>query len=274
MTQPEGTTAWTSASALHEILRSLVSQEVSGLAAAWSNVLGVQFGELDFALRHGEVINLWKATMVEIDSLRSERSRDRALGYANSWWTAAISPSVNWETNTRPLDALSLASLDQLEATAEIISSQTHGAASIILRPNLAEIVTQCTEWLELLEGTEEIDNEEIRRTLQSQLRHLVWLIENVDKFGVSRIVETGDQVTGALARTATLSKGNVKDPERFTARLKKLIVAVAMVAELIQGTTTIIDAARDSMPAIERVITPPQGPNVVNPPDNGQVIS
>lgn len=243
------------ASALYSILETLTNTGAANMAQAWSHVLNAEFGSYEFACRHGEVTRLWSDALDEIESLPSESARRRLLKYAISWWLAIINPKNPWESNLRPPQIIDQANLDHLANAGELVSARLQGGTLAPAFADIAGLRAQCEEWLTLLDDTEEIGNESFRHALQSQMRHLIWLIDNVSQFGVSRVVENGDQLTGLLLRTSGTPEARVKNSKQFTSRIMKFIAAVAIVAAVVRDSQTIIKAAEHSAPAIERVV-------------------
>jgi hypothetical protein len=239
----------TSAHALHSVLQAVKEANTSTLAQAWSKVLDAELRSLKFAERHGEVVGLWCETLSQIGSLPSERTRARLRSYAVSWWSALIVPDSSWSnTNTSPANVITDSDLDHLANTGDIISSQLTGTAIAPDTADLAALRSQCEEWVSILADRTEIAEDPIRLTLLGQMNHLLWLIDNVGLFGVSRVVERGDQAAGALARTA-LSKPNVVSKlNDFKRRSGRLVMALAILTGLLTGVGATIEAANTDL--------------------------
>ena len=247
-----------SAYALYQILDELRNAGTASLTDAWSKVLEASFGSLEFAQRHGEVVRLWNDIVVNIGALAGERTRKRMLSYAATGWHALIMPNTQWQSgNSAPANVISSSDLDHLASLSDLTLAQLGGTAADPAGSDLATLREQCDEWMLLLADSDEITDESFRNTLRAQISHLLWLINNANRFGVSRVVEHGDQLTGTLIRTAYAPdvKSKVKDPERFKGRIKKLVIAVALIAGIIRNSETVIGAVDHSVPAMERVV-------------------
>src|ERR1039458_5051403 len=55
-----------SADALHDVLYAVKNPRAQTMTDAWSKIFGAQWGSLEFALRHGEVVSLWTDVVHEI----------------------------------------------------------------------------------------------------------------------------------------------------------------------------------------------------------------
>jgi hypothetical protein len=247
-----------SADALYQLLGELRNAGTANLADAWSTVLEAGFGSFEFAQRHGEVVRLWNDIVIHIGALSRESTRNRMLSYAPAWWHALIMPNTQWQAgNTTPANVIRSSDLDHLASLSDLISAQLGGTAANPALSDLATLRAQCDEWMLLLADSDEITDETFRNTLRTQVGHLLWLIDNANRFGVSRVVEHGDQLTGTLIRTAGApdAKSKVKNLESFKGRIKKLVIALALIAGTVRNSDTIIGAVEHSVPAIERVV-------------------
>lgn len=256
VSEPEALSGQSSAYALHDVLYALKNSDVPTLAQAWSKVLDAQWNSFEFAQRYGEVVCLWSDTLNQISALAPERTRKRMLTYVYAWWSALIMPDAAWQNNTvNPRDAISQSDLDQLANMVDLISAQLKGTAVAPVGGDLAALRSQCEEWMSLLGDTEEITDESFRRTLQAQVGHLLWLVDNAQLFGTSRVIQHGDQLTGALIRASHMSEGRIRNPEKFKRQIIALVAALALVAGMVRDSGTVIGAAEHSVPAIEKVI-------------------
>ena len=281
MSEPTMPSGPTSAHALHNVLKAVKEARARTLPAAWSEVLDAKWKSLEFAKRHGEVVRLWCETVNQIDSLPPEKTRERLRSYATSWWVAIIAPDSSWSNNTSPALVISEADLDHLANTGDLIAGQLTGTAIAPAHADLDTLRAQCQEWISILSDKTEITEEQLRLTLLGQVSHLLWLIDNARTFGVSRVVEHGDQVTGALARTAYTRPSAIRRLDDFKRRIGQLAVALATVTGLLASAGTLAEVADHDMLSIERlahdveqlphditegVKTP--GPADVRPPD------
>lgn len=103
--------------------------------------------------------------------------------------------------------------------------------------------------------NSDEISDEPFRRTLLSQVNHLVWLIDNAHLFGVSHVVQHGDQLTGTLIRASYLPQDRIKEPGNFRQRIVALVAALGVIAGVATNVQTVIGAGQQSVQAIERVV-------------------
>ena len=256
MSEPDALSDRSSARALYGMLYDLTHSDVPTLGQAWTGMLGAEWNTLEFAQRHAEVVNLWLDTLNEMEALTPARTRQRLFSYAFSWWSALIMTEAQWQNNVvNPRAAVDQPSLDQLESACDLISAQLSGTAMAPATADLANLRAECEEWMSLLADAEEITDDSFRRTLQAQIGHLIWLIDNADAFGLSRVIQQGDQLTGALIRASHMPEGKIRSPERFKQRIIALVAVLAVVAGAVRDSGTVIGAAERSAPAIERVI-------------------
>jgi hypothetical protein len=97
----------------------------------------------------------------------------------------------------------------------------------------------RCNEWIELLAsmGEGEIDGP-VRDQLISQLRHLIWLIDNAGLFGGARVAEEASTVIGSLAQTGA-SLVNVR--EENASRWKKALLALVAACVVFNQASPIL---------------------------------
>jgi hypothetical protein len=246
----------TSAHALHNILHAIKNTPGDTLQSAWSTVLSVEWRSPEFARRHSEVVRLWNATVTQIEALPQDRTKSRMRGYTSTWWSAVIMPEAHWNNTTmHPSKIISDSDLDHLESAADLILTQLGGAASAPAGTDLQTLRVQCEEWLTLLENRVEITDDRLRLELREQIRHLIWLIDNAIMFGVSRIVEHGDQVTGALIRTVYSGTDTVRNPKEFVKRIAGFVAALAMITTFLGAVNPAIKAADRDVQAIEQFV-------------------
>lgn len=218
----------TAAHHLYTILQSVRDSGEGNHVAGWCSVLGADWQSVEFARRHSEVVALLQMTIRQLDAL-PERSRLRCERYVGAWWTAVMQPAINWSDPSRPaLGIIAEDKLDHLESAAELISGNLVGSGAAPRSANLDEIARQCHEWVDLLTsmGEEEIIGP-VRDELISQIRHLIWLIDNVSLFGGSRVAEEASTVIGSLAQTgATLVNAQPNSTSRWKNALFAFVAA------------------------------------------------
>ncbi|MER6088590.1 hypothetical protein [Streptomyces bluensis] len=218
----------TAAHHLHALLRGVRDSGMDNHAAGWSKVLDAEWGTVPFARRHSEVVTLLQMTIRQLDAL-PERSRLRCERYVDAWWTAVMQPAINWSDTNRPTTGIiDEDKLDHLESTAELISGNLVGSVAAPRSADLDEMARQCHEWIDLLTsmGDEEISGP-LRDGLISQIRHLIWLIENVGLFGGARVAEEASTVIGSLTQTgATLVNVQPDNANRWKTAFLGLVAA------------------------------------------------
>ncbi|WP_333739220.1 hypothetical protein [Streptomyces sp. IBSBF 2806] len=154
-----------------------------------------------------------------------ERARTRCERHVDAWWNAVMQPTINWRDQNRSLQSIiDDDKLDHLESTADLISGNLVGSDAAPRSADLSEMVDRCNDWIELLASLSEIEiSGPVRDQLISQLRHLVWLVDNAGLFGAARVAEEASTVIGSLAQTGA-SLINIRDEN--VNRWKKALLA------------------------------------------------
>jgi hypothetical protein len=136
---------------LHTLLSRVQSSGKHTYADGWAVALGADWGSVEFAKRHCEVVNLMVTTIEQLNAL-PERARERTLRYVNAWWNSIVQPQANWnDTGRHAAGIIKQDMLDHLEAAADIIAGSLVGSAAAPRGVDLDAIADQCKEWLELL---------------------------------------------------------------------------------------------------------------------------
>lgn len=251
--KPEAIHIKTSAIALYDILATIKdSPSPRTIMEAWERCLNASRYSEEFTKRHAEVTSLLLDLQNEIASLESERLRKRLGKYSGPWWTAIVHPQRNWEQS--PASELILSGdLDMLGAACDLLGSQIDESESVAGRSDLARLRAECDAWLALVADNDEIADGSFRQVLLAQINHLIWLIDNADTFGIARVIQQGDQVTGTLVRT--VRQKTVRYTPRFRDRINGFIAALTLVANLIHSSQVIFDAADHALPDTEKII-------------------
>ncbi|MEU3779865.1 hypothetical protein [Streptomyces sp900129855] len=229
----------TAAHHLYTLIARVRSSTESNTASAWSEVLGAEWGSHEFARRHSEVAALLQMTIRQVSAL-PERARIRCERHISAWWVAVMQPSINWMDETRSLQSIiDDDKLDHLESTADLISGNLVGSDAAPRSSDLSQMADRCNEWIELLAsmGEGEIDGP-VRDQLISQLRHLIWLIDNAGLFGGARVAEEASTVIGSLAQTGA-SLVNVR--EENASRWKKALLALVAACVVFNQASPIL---------------------------------
>lgn len=251
--KPEKVQIKTSAIALYDILATVKNSPTDGpIMESWESCLGAPRNSEEFAKRHAEVVGLLLDLHSEISGLESERLRKRLEKYSNSWWAAIIHPLRNWE-QTPASELIPAGDLDMLGTACDLVGPQIDGPESASAMSSLAHLRTECDAWLTLVADNEEVVDDSFRQVLLSQINHLIWLIDNANTFGVARIIQQGDQVTGTLVRTAR--QKTVRYTPRFRDRISSFIAALTLVANLIHSSQVVFDTADHALPDAEKII-------------------
>ncbi len=228
----------TAAHHLHAILTRVRESGKGQYVQGWVSVLDAEMSSAEFCKRHAEVVNLLSLTIQQLHAL-PDRSRDRFMRYVPAWWNVVIQPKANWADNGRAaIQIADLDLLDHLESAADIILSNLAGSEGAPAGTDLSEMSRQCQEWIEILEmDNGNIDNV-IKSQLISQLRHVIWLVENVEIFGEARISGEASRAIGSLAQaSAMVGEG---DPERAGVWKRAFMSLVSVCAAFNRGAPVV----------------------------------
>ncbi|MFD4554376.1 hypothetical protein ACFWP5_08600 [Streptomyces sp. NPDC058469] len=235
---------------LHSILARVRESSSVNYASGWAQALDAEWGSLEFAKRHSEVVNLLLDTVVQLNAL-PERARERSLRYVPSWWIAVVQPQANWTDNGRDSSSIITPDmLDHLEAAADIIAGSLVGSTAAPRSTDLQGISDQCQEWIDLLQSMDDVEiSGSVRDELLSQIEHLIWLIDNVHIFGAARVSTEASRVIGSLAQaSATMGNSNPDTASRwgkawiaFIAVCVAFNVGAPIVQESIQSGTAVV---------------------------------
>jgi hypothetical protein len=199
-TIPEGATLppRTDAHALHDLLAQVRDSGKTSVSSAWAQVLDAQIHTVEFARRHMTVVGLLDSTLRQIEGLPT-RSRDRFQPYVNAWWSAVCAPNWQWNSNVDIPNIISNEHLHLLESAGDIIEDKLELSVRSPGGADLAALREQVEEWLRLVEGETDLPLE-LRRSVLQDFSHLIWLMDNVELFGVAAVAETGQTALGGVA--------------------------------------------------------------------------
>lgn len=247
---------------LHRLLSEVKDSGEANLADGWSAALGAEWGTLEFAKRHAEVVALAVTTLEQLNAL-PERARERSLRYANDWWTALIQPRTNWQDRGRGADGvIEQDMLDHLEAAADIIAGNLVGSVAAPRGVDFDAIVEQCNEWLTLLRDMDASEiSGPVRDGLISQIDHLVWLIENVALFGGARVSSEASRVVGSLAQASvTMENARPETAGRWKQGFFSFITVLAALSTGVVAVDQGITSGTSIVKEIAGVVSDIQG--------------
>jgi len=222
----------TEARALHDLLEAVKGTGVT-INTAWESVLGAKWDSVEFARRHGEVVALLATTVDQIQQLNA-RQQGRFSTYIPMWWHGVMAPLTQWQAH----EAGSIITQDHLnflDAAADIIS------ASVDPEPNVSEkleaLRSDCEGWVDFLVQVPDVP-QSLRIDLLLNLKHVIWLIENVDLFGAARVVDGGHRVLGSVFTAAPVVAAPKQSAWLDRARrLGKAVYDVMKVIGVMHGT-------------------------------------
>lgn len=261
----------TSAKQLHDLLALVRAQDDLTVGEAWAEVLGADYGSVEFASLHAQVVSLLDETALAIRALR-ESSRDRLAPHVKAWWEAVVMPAGSWTASrTLARDIISTTELESLASAADLIEAQLDGTdfATHLLLEDVDQV---CVDWLRLL--PEAGLPPEYERALAAQIEHLRWIVSHASLFGVSAIAREAQRTLGSLtAATEEVSDQNARGPwKRGCAALALAITswtgAATLTHQAIESTTTVIEDVVEIIEQVQHgdVQTPDDSPESEDP--------
>lgn len=254
----------TSPHSLHGILVKVCESGAPTFREGWSVALDAEWDSGEFARRHAEVSSLLSETIEQIQAL-PERSRVRFSRYYSQWWSAIVQPNAGWVDPARPARALiNQEMLDHLESAADLVAEVLFGTSSAPRGDNLEALSESCNSWLAILAETPDSElPAELKGQIVHQIHHLVWLISNVELFGVARVSRETSSVIGSLAQASTaLAGGDAETGGKwkrallgfvaasvvFTTGATQLQTAIEAGSGAVKGITQVVDAVTNSV--------------------------
>lgn len=209
-----------------------LQKDVARPSGAWPQILGADWGSVEFSRRHAEVVGLYTGTLAQVAAF-PDRARERAERYAWGWWLAIVAPDHGWGSNMQSSQTVDTNALDQLGSVADLIDSRMAGSLAAPDKSDLTDLRAVCQEWADAVLAETDLA-EALKSNLLQDLRHLTWLIDNADLFGVARVAASAETVVGTIITTSE-ALPDVKHGE-WLARGKKFLAAVIMLGGLYQG--------------------------------------
>lgn len=240
-----------SARALYEIIREVndrIGNPDNSAYHAWHSVAGgLEFGSSDFAQFHAEVVELCSEVAEMVRTL-SPTQQERYRQYLPSWWDALVQPRVDWAQEQKKI--ISDPSLHMLAALADVEEVRASFAPS---NPQTVDVLQKAVLFLveEVRDATE--IPQMLRDQIVSDLKHVLWLLNRADVFGVDHSVAAMERVTGkVIAATA-------KSPSKS---LKKMAVGLTAALAMVATNTSSLETIVGNVQNIFGISAEPAGQN------------
>lgn len=195
---------------------------------SWKEVSGYATESSDFARYHAEVMALVGDVVEELQTLEP-RQRERYAQYLPAWWAAIVRPRRDWAA--RATEIIDTPSLHLLAMLADLLESRASLTGTTT--PKAPEMHRKAVLLL-----VDDIEREaDLRASVQTQvladLRHILWLVDHVDTFGVDRVVGAAQKVAGRASYVAVTWR---------VPALKRVAVAITTVLALAGPTAASMD--------------------------------
>lgn len=240
------------ARALHDIINAVnsgIGDPHSHAYYAWQDVAGHDIGTSAFVRFHAEVMELLSEVSEEMRTL-SHSAEQRFSIYIDDWWSALVRPRQDWAADKSKI--IEPAPLHMLAALADVFEARAPqgGAHS----PQTPELLARAVTFLR-----EEVANatdlpESVRDEILNDLDHVLWLLDEVDTFGVGHAVGAMEKATGrALSKAArTPSKSLKTVAVGLVAALALIRPATADLAEIVSNVKQTFGITAESSGASE----------------------
>lgn len=186
----------------------------TSVAAGWSSVLGSKVGTQAFALKHAEVVQLFRQVNNYLHSL-PEDDEDRALylKYTPIWYRALVYPD-SWNSSSHPAgNIIDDQPLDQLGGLGRLL----HRIAGESLSEDaLAKLRESLRQWRELLD--EAGLPTDVAERVRTQVDLIDWLLDNQETYGAEPVVRESRNLLGL----------GVEALQAVPAKAKKIGIALA----------------------------------------------
>lgn len=218
------------AHALHDMIAAVqrgIPQSEGTSYHAWQRVSGHNVGTSDFARYHAEVVELVREVAESLRTLDDVPQR-RYEAYLPAWWAAVVLPRRDWVAAGELLEE---SSLDMLGSLGDVLESR---ALTVGLpNPHAPEMLAKAVSFL-MAEVEKEVTlPPTVREQVLADLRHVVWLLDNVSAFGVDHAVAATEKAAGSVLRAASVSR---------SLSLKKIAVGLFTALTLVNGATASVD--------------------------------
>lgn len=226
------------ARALHDIIETVegrIGPSHRNAYKAWWSVANAEITSSEFAQFHAEVLHLFSEVAVGVRALTSKQ-QERYASYLPKWWDSLVRPLNTWaqdglsitdETSLHVLAGLA----DLMEARAEATGPKNPQAPEVLHRAVLL-LIAEVEQDLDLPAT--------VRDQILADLRHVLWLLERVDTFGLDHAVAEAERVTGKIVVAASTTRS-----ERLRKAAIGMVAALAMVATAATSVETITTSVR-----------------------------
>lgn len=212
------------ARALHGALAEVESQRQTAPYHRWQQVFGQAPESVAFARIHTELMSLLTEVLHDIRELPPE-GQERYATYFGAWWAALVRPRQDWAADGRLLDK---ASLDMLASVADVIEMRAslRGQA----REDAPEVLMRLvTGLLEQVQGESTLALH-VQQQIVADLKHVLWLLENVELYGISHAITATEQLAGRISVA-----GQVTRNSRLRRWGAAMVAVIALLADVSQ---------------------------------------
>jgi hypothetical protein len=240
--------------ALYDLIDRVRKSQQTTVLGGWTAVLDAEPGTVAWAQRHAEVVSLYQEFLRQLLSLpEGEGAQSRALKYAAAWYRAIVWPE-NWQSTAAAAHGvISSSDLDQLGSTADYLAYRLPSTA---VRPSddaIARLRHELQAWLGLLDETEDLP-ESIRVEIAGQINHVLWLLDNVDDFGMAPVVRETQAAVGKVTETMFTRPSGSPLKKKWVIHFGGLLVALGLVSQGVQATNQVLEAAKGTLTLVGEI--------------------
>ncbi|MEI4271861.1 hypothetical protein TEK04_09015 [Klenkia sp. LSe6-5] len=225
---------------LHGLISDARSRSNLSISDAWEKTLGAGFDTYDGVARHQEVVNLVQEVCKGVEALpRGSAARDRGMRYVPAWYRAVVYQG-NWDAPVGNL--INNTAMDLLGATADLLEVRAPAPAG-----SLELLVAELDGIFELIDATPELAETQ-RAEIITQLKHVQWLIENADMFGVGPIQRESERAAGKITRTVFTQPMPGQRRKAWVKRWGGLLLALTLLQQGSEQSAAVLENTHQAL--------------------------
>ncbi|MDV7196902.1 hypothetical protein R4172_04920 [Rhodococcus kroppenstedtii] len=237
------------ARALHRLLTKVRQSGAPTIAKGWEAALQANFGTPLFAIRHTDAVGLFRTVIERLDVVQGDEGG--MLRSLIARWHDAVVFKSSWSDRTVPAEHLIADDhLNQLASVAVIFDYQFEDRKKTVPAASVRALRESANEWLDLLSEESSLP-EPLRDELQSQVRHLIWLLDHSRLFGSQPVIEKSNALIGR-GFDVLASFGPKVNKRKWATILTTTIAALAFVNHGVDQTADFVENVNRLTAAVE----------------------
>lgn len=194
------------ASSLYEILISVRHSGSQTWGQAWSAVLGEVVSDEEFVVRHAEVMGLFAQVVQAVSTMDDGHDREMYWEYIGNWHSY-VAPRKAWNGGVNLEESIPLPTLHMLSSLGMALDARRGRIGSSVGAVDTAKLSDILDDLENALKEAGLPPN--LYDQVTSQVRHLRWLIDNRQIFGLDPIEREVNSLSGrAIGLVAKAKEG------------------------------------------------------------------